>query len=256
VGVRFACSQRNEAKEALMSTQMGREQIQPRKAGMVDMKLEVIVLPVSHVDRAKSFYQGLGWRLDADFAPAADFRVVQLTPPHSRCSIIFGKGVTSAVPGSVQELMLIVDDIGAARADLIARGVDVSEVFHDVGGVFVHAGTKGRVPGPDPAGRSYSSWASFRDPDGNGLLLQEIKERLPGRLWPKQTDGGNFEDVAALTRLLEETEEHHGQYEKTAPKHHWSHWYAAYVIARDHGRTPDEAAEDAKVHMKHMQGAS
>ncbi len=145
-------------------------------------QLEVVVIPVSDVDRAKRFYGGLGWRLDADFATGEDFRVVQLTPPGSQCSIIFGKGVTAPVPGSVQDLMLIVSDIEAARAELIGRGVDVSAVFHDEGGVFHHAGTKGRVPGPDPQGRSYSTCASFSDPDGNGWLLQEIKTRLPGRV--------------------------------------------------------------------------
>jgi catechol 2,3-dioxygenase-like lactoylglutathione lyase family enzyme len=146
------------------------------------MKLEVVVLPVADVDRAKDFYGGLGWRLDADFASSEDFRVVQLTPPGSPCSIIFGKGVTAASPGSVQDLMLVVDDVEAARSDLIDHGVEVSGVFHDEGGVFHHAGTKGRVPGPDPQGRSYCTWASFNDPDGNGWMLQEIKERLPGRV--------------------------------------------------------------------------
>jgi catechol 2,3-dioxygenase-like lactoylglutathione lyase family enzyme len=147
----------------------------------MEMKLEVVVLPVSDVDRAKDFYAGLGWRLDADLATGDDFRVVQLTPPGSSCSIIFGNGVTSPAPGAVQDLMLIVDDIDAARADLITHGADVSELFHDEGGVFHHAGTKARVSGPDPEGRSYSTWASFSDPDGNGWLLQEIKTRLPGR---------------------------------------------------------------------------
>ncbi len=147
----------------------------------VDMKLEVVVVPVSDVDRAKRFYQTLGWRLDADYAAGDDFRVVQLTPPGSACSIIIGKGVTSAVPGSAQGLQLTVYDIDAARDELIGRGVDVSELFHDEGGVFHHAGTEGRVAGPDPEGRSYGTFASFSDPDGNGWLFQEIKTRLPGR---------------------------------------------------------------------------
>jgi catechol 2,3-dioxygenase-like lactoylglutathione lyase family enzyme len=154
----------------------------PAKVGVVEMKLEVVVLPVSDVDRAKRFYGDLGWRLDADFANGDDLRVVQLTPPGSPCSIIFGKNVTAAAPGSIQDLMLIVHDIEVARAQLIGCGVDVSPVFHDEGGVFHHAGTQGRVPGPDPQGRSYCSWASFSDPDGNGWLLQEIKTRLPGRV--------------------------------------------------------------------------
>ncbi|HEX4483763.1 MAG TPA: VOC family protein [Solirubrobacteraceae bacterium] len=150
-------------------------------AGAVEMKLEVVVVPVSDVDRAKRFYQRLGWRLDADLAVEDGFRVVQLTPPGSRCSVIFGAGITSAAPGSVQSLMLIVQDIDEARKQLAEQGVEVSEVFHDEGGVFHHAGTERRVPGADPQGRSYSTWASFSDPDGNGWLLQEIKTRLPGR---------------------------------------------------------------------------
>jgi catechol 2,3-dioxygenase-like lactoylglutathione lyase family enzyme len=148
----------------------------------VELKLEVVVLPVADVDRAKSFYGGLGWREDADFSTGPDFRVVQFTPPGSQCSVIFGHGVTAATPGAIQDLMLVVDDIVAARAELIGHGVDVSELFHDEGGVFHRAGTKGRVPGPDPQGRSYCTWASFNDPDGNGWLLQEVTTRLPGRV--------------------------------------------------------------------------
>jgi catechol 2,3-dioxygenase-like lactoylglutathione lyase family enzyme len=210
-------------------------------AGRVDLKLEVDVIPVSDVDRAKRFYESLGWRLDADFAAGEDWRVVQMTPPGSQCSILFGKGLTTAVPGSVQGTFLVVDDIEAARAELIEHGVDVSEVFHFEDGLHVD-GTKGRVPGPDPEGRSYRSWASFSDPDGNSWLLQEIKTRLPGR--------GLSLDVATLTELLRETEEHHGQYEPTAPKHHWSGWYAAYIVARQNGRTPDDAAKDATLHIE------
>jgi len=149
--------------------------------GTVDMKLEVIVLPVSDVDRAKRFYQNLGWRLDADFATGPDFRVVQVTPTGSQASIIFGTGLTSATPGSADSLLLVVQDIEAARADLVGRGVDVSDVFHDRGGIFHHAGTTDRVSGPDPQRRSYGSFASFSDPDGNGWMLQEITQRLPGR---------------------------------------------------------------------------
>jgi len=209
-----------------------------------EMKLEVDIIPVSDVDRAKRFYGGLGWRVDADFTPPGDdFRVVQLTPPGSECSIIFGKGVTSAAPGSTQGLMLIVSDIEAARAELVAHGVEVSDVFHDAGDVFPRAGGKGRAPGPDPQGRSYRTWASFRDPDGNSWLLQEIKTRLPGR-------GGAVTDVAALTELLRETEEHHGEYERTAPKHHWSGWYAAYMVARERGRTSEQAAAEAARHIE------
>jgi catechol 2,3-dioxygenase-like lactoylglutathione lyase family enzyme len=146
----------------------------------MDMKLEVVVIPVSDVDRAKDFYTGLGWRLDANFG-AGDFRVVQLTPPGSRCSIIFGTGVTTAAPGSTQGLQLIVTDVEAARSELASHGVDVSEVFHDAGGVFHHAGEQARVLGRDPDGRSYASFASFNDPDGNSWFVQEITTRLPGR---------------------------------------------------------------------------
>lgn len=140
----------------------------------VDMKLEVVTLPVSDVDRAKRFYQSLGWRLDADIVAGDDFRVVQFTPPHSACSISFGKGLTTGDPGTVQRLLLVVHDMDVARKELIRRGVEVGEVFHLAGG---------RVPGPDPQGRSYQTYASFSDPDGNGWLLQEIKARLPAREW-------------------------------------------------------------------------
>jgi catechol 2,3-dioxygenase-like lactoylglutathione lyase family enzyme len=148
----------------------------------MDLKLEVVVVPVSDVDKAKDFYEtSLGCRLDADFAAGDDFRLVQVTPPGSRCSIIFGKGITSTVPGSMESLMLVVDDIEMARAEFGDRGVAVGEVFHDAGGVFHHAGVVGRVAGPDPTHRSYGSFASFADPDSNGRLLQEIRDRLPGR---------------------------------------------------------------------------
>jgi catechol 2,3-dioxygenase-like lactoylglutathione lyase family enzyme len=147
----------------------------------MNFKLEVIVLPVADVDRAKAFYESLGWRLDADVPGDGGFRVVQLTPPGSPASIIFGSDVTAAAPGSSQGLYLVVDDIEAAREDLVARGVNVSEVYHDAGGVFEHAGTQHRLPGPDPNRTSYSSFASFNDPDGNRWVLQEITERLPGR---------------------------------------------------------------------------
>jgi catechol 2,3-dioxygenase-like lactoylglutathione lyase family enzyme len=145
------------------------------------MKLEVVVIPVSDVDRAKDFYKTLEWRLDADFATSENFRVLQFTPPGSEASIIFGKGVTSAAPGSVQGLHLTVYDIEAAHAELVDRGVEVSEIFHDAGGIFHHAGTEGRVAGPDPKRGDYASFASFSDPDGNGWVLQEVKTRAPGR---------------------------------------------------------------------------
>jgi catechol 2,3-dioxygenase-like lactoylglutathione lyase family enzyme len=210
---------------------------------MIDTNLEVIVIPVSDVERAKRFYESLGWRLDADFARGTEWRVVQFTPPGSQCSIQFGKGLTTAVPGSVKGLYLVVTDLEAARAELMRYGADVSEVFHLEGGLDV-SGTKGRAPGPDPQGRSYSSYASFSDPDGNGWLLQEIKTRLPGR--------GFGVDVSTLTDLLREAEEHHGPYEASAPKHHWSGWYAAFIVARERGKTPDEASKEA---ARHMEGA-
>jgi catechol 2,3-dioxygenase-like lactoylglutathione lyase family enzyme len=147
----------------------------------MDMKLEIVVVPVSDVDRAKRFYEVLGWRLDADFATGPEFRVVQFTPPGSAASIIFGKGITNSAPGTLQGLHLVVFDIEKARADLAQRGVPVSDVFHDAGGVFHHAGTAARLPGPNPERRSYASFAAFSDPDGNGWLLQEIRQRLPGR---------------------------------------------------------------------------
>ena len=145
------------------------------------MKLEVVIVPVADVDRAKAFYEGLGWRLDADFPGEGGFRVVQLTPPGSECSIIFGQGLTAMAPGSIDGLQLTVTDIEAARADLAERGVEVTEPFHDEGGVFHHAGTEGRVPGPDPDRSDYGSFLSFGDPDGNEWFVQEIKQRLPGR---------------------------------------------------------------------------
>ncbi len=153
-----------------------------RPAATSALKLEVVVLPVADVERSKRFYTGLGWRLDADFANGEGFRVVQMTPLGSPCSIIFGKGITSGVPGSVQDLMLIVSDIESSRAELVGLGVDVSEVFHDEGGIFHHVGTIARLAGPDPQRRSYGSWASFSDPDGNGWMLQEVTTRLPGRV--------------------------------------------------------------------------
>lgn len=147
----------------------------------MDMKLEVVVVPVSDVDRAKAFYESLGWRLDADFPGDGGFRVVQLTPPGSACSVIFGSGLTSAPPGSAEGVQLVVTDIEAARAELVDRGVEVSDVFHDTGGVFHHAGTEARARGPAPGNKSYGSFASFDDPDGNTWFLQEVTTRLPGR---------------------------------------------------------------------------
>src|SRR5687767_4685681 len=208
----------------------------------VDMKLEIVVIPVSDVDRAKEFYKRLGWRLDADYAHGDDFRVIQFTPPGSPCSVIFGKNVTAAAPGSAQGLYLIVSDIAAAREELRGRGVEITEVFHDATGVY--AGTdqpylfgRRRVSGLDPEHRSYRSFVSFSDPDGNGWLLQEIRERLPGR--------GVTLNVAALAQLLHEAAEHHGAFEAVAPKHDWWDWYASYMSARERGSTPEEASSAA-----------
>lgn len=209
-----------------------------------DMKIEVVVIPVADVDRSKEFYAKLGWRLDADFPFDNGFRVVQFTPPRSGCSVQFGTKMTSAAPGSAQGLYLIVSDVAAARKDLVARGIEVSEVFHaGTPGAQFRIDGSGRISGPASANATYSSFATFRDPDGNGWLFQEITTRLPGR------GLSNF-DVATLTELLQEAEQHHGEYEPTAPKHHWSSWYAAYIVARQDGKTPDEAAKDGKLHIE------
>ena len=216
-----------------------------QSAAMTDQKLEVVVIPVSDVDRARRFYEGLGWRLDADFASGDGWRLVQMTPPGSPCSVMFGKGFTPAAPGSVQGTFLVVDDLETARAQLIGRGVEVSEVFHFQGGLLT-VGTKGRAPGPDPEGRSYHSFASFSDPDGNSWLLQAVTTRLPGR--------GLSLDVSTVTTLLQEAEKRHGEYEPTAPKHHWSEWYAAYLVAREQGTTPEEAAKRGAFHIERSHG--
>jgi catechol 2,3-dioxygenase-like lactoylglutathione lyase family enzyme len=213
------------------------------KVEPIDMKLEVVVIGVSDVDRAKAFYENLGWRLDADFTKDQEFRVIQFTPHNSDASIIFGKGVPSPKPGSVKSLALAVADINAARKDLVARGVKVSEVFHFAGGPFNDTGENPRVGGRDPERRSYSSFASFEDPDGNGWLLQEIQTRLPGREWKSTLD------VATLARLLRETEEHHGSYEKIHAEHHWWDWYAPYLNARQNGNSPEEAVAVANRYM-------
>jgi len=210
----------------------------------VDQRLEVVVIPVADVDRAKDFYAGLGWRLDADFPFDNGFRVVQFTPPGSDCSLQFGTNMTSAAPGSAQGLYLIVSEIEAARDELVAHGAEISEVYHPgtPGAQFQRDGTSGRASGPAPDHASYRSFATFSDPDGNTWLLQEIRTRLPGR--------GLSIDVATLTDLLREAEKHHGEYEPTAPKHHWSGWYAAYIVAREQGKVPEEAAKDATRHIE------
>src|SRR3712207_5551648 len=213
----------------------------------VDMKLEVVLLGVSDVDRAKAFYEKLGWRLDIDVA-VGDFRGVQITPHNSEASIIFGKGMTTAKTGPTPGLVLAVDDIDDARADLVARGVDVSEVFHYAAGPFNDTVENARVAGRDPEGRSYFSFASFEDPDGNGWLLQEIKTRLPGREW--EPTRARAADAATLAKLLRETSERHDRYEKTHAEHYWWDWYAPYMSARQQGSSPEEASAAADRHME------
>jgi catechol 2,3-dioxygenase-like lactoylglutathione lyase family enzyme len=217
-----------------------------RGAAIMNMKLEVVIVPVSDVDRAKAFYEKLGFRLDIDIVNE-NFRGIQFTPPRSEASIIFGKGVTSARAGSA-ELVLAVDNIDAARDGLIARGVNVSEVFHYAGGPFNNTIENPRVAGRDPEGRSYFSFASFQDPDGNCWLLQEITTRLPGREW-QSAPAGKI-DIATLAELLHETEQHHGNYEKTHGKHNWWEWYAPYLSARLNGKSPEEAAAAADRYME------
>jgi catechol 2,3-dioxygenase-like lactoylglutathione lyase family enzyme len=211
----------------------------------MNMKLEVVIIPVSDVDRAKAFYEKLGFRLDID-SVNENFRGVQFTPPQSETSIIFGKGITSAKPGSA-DLVLAVENVDAAREDLITRGVNVSEVFHYAGGPFNNTIKNARVIGRDPEGRSYFSFASFEDPDGNRWFLQEITARLPGREW--KTAGAGTIDIGTLAELLHETEQNHGEYEKTHAKHNWWDWYAAYFSARQNGSSSVQAAAAADRYM-------
>jgi catechol 2,3-dioxygenase-like lactoylglutathione lyase family enzyme len=201
---------------------------QTPKGHGLDFKLEVVVLPVTDVDRAKGFYTSLGWREDADFATGDEFRVVQVTPPGSEASVIFGKGVTSATPGSVEDLQLTVSDIDRARDELVARGVDVSDVFHDAGGVFHHGGTEARVVGAAPGHADYGSFASFRDPDGNGWLLQEIKVRLPGRV----SATTRYDDAEELAAALRRAAAAHGEHEARTGQEDpdWPGWYAEYMV--------------------------
>jgi catechol 2,3-dioxygenase-like lactoylglutathione lyase family enzyme len=216
----------------------------------VAMKLEVVAISVSDIDRAKAFYEKLGWRLDVDIAAGDGVRVVHLTPHQSAASIIFGKGITSAEPGSAKSLTLAVNDLDATRDDLIARGVAVSEVFHYARGPFTDAVEKPRVTGRDPEGRSYFSFASFEDPDGNEWLLQEITTRFPGREW--EATQTRTTDVALLAELLHETEQHHGNFEKTHAKHDWWNWYAPYLSARQQGSNAEEAAAAAARYMEEV----
>ena len=226
----------------MSSTLVGSEPaVETPNARSVDMKLEVVVIPVSDVDRAKRFYGGLGWRLDADFASADDFRVIQFTPPGSGCSVIFGKNVTAAAPGSAQGLYLIVSDIEAARNELLGRDVEISEVFHHAGDVYVgrdepYLFGRVRASGPDPERGSYRSYASFSDPDGNGWLFQELTQRAPGRV---DADAATFTASAELAAALRRAATAHGEHEKRTGGRHdenWPDWYAEYIVREQGGK--------------------
>lgn len=214
-----------------MNTQVrSKPEINPSRARGIDLKLEVVAIPVSDIDRAKQFYSRLGWRLDADFVGGDNFRGVQFTPPGSPASIHFGKGVTSAAPGSAQGLFLVVSDIEAARAELVGRGVDVGEIFHVAGPGHPP------IPGPDPERRSYFSYVSFRDPDGNTWLLQEVTARFPGRVDANQT---TFSSVADLASALRRAAAAHGEHEKRTGGRYdenWPDWYAEYLVAEQVGK--------------------
>jgi catechol 2,3-dioxygenase-like lactoylglutathione lyase family enzyme len=209
----------------------------------VDTKFEIVVIPVSDVDRAKEFYGRLGWRLDADYDNGDDFRVIQFTPPGSGCSVIFGKNVTAAAPGSAQGLYLIVSDIAAARNELLRRGVEISDVFHDAGGVYAgpdepYLFGRRRVSGLDPEHRSYRSFASFRDPDGNGWLFQEITARLPGRVAGDTT----YASASDLSQALRRAAAAHGKHEARTGQAdpNWPDWYAEYMVREQSGEEPPQ----------------
>jgi catechol 2,3-dioxygenase-like lactoylglutathione lyase family enzyme len=214
--------------------------VETAKARGIDMKLEIAVIPVSDVDRAKGFYSKLGWRLDADFAAGDDFRVIQFTPPGSPASVIFGKNVTAAAPGSAQGLYLVVSDIKAARDELLSRGVEVGEVFHGAGDVYAgpdqpYLFGRLRVSGPDPDHGSYRSFASFSDPDGNGWLFQEVTARLPGRV---DADHTTFSSPTELAAALRRAAVAHGEHEKKIGRHDadWPDWYADYIVSEQAGK--------------------
>ena len=211
----------------------------------VDMKFEIAVIPVSDIDRAKEFYTRLGWRLDTDYVHGEDFRVIQFTPPGSGCSVIFGRNVTAASPGSAQGLYLTVSDIEAARKELVAHGVSVSEVFHDGGGV--HAGTdqpyvfgRLRVSGPDPEHRSYRSFVSFSDPDGNGWVVQEVTARVPGRV----TGDTKYVSAGDLSQALRRAAAAHGKHETETGQTdtNWPDWYASFMVREQSGGEPPKPA--------------
>jgi catechol 2,3-dioxygenase-like lactoylglutathione lyase family enzyme len=228
--------------ESTMSTTQISPDTQAPMTATVDYKLEVAILPVADADRTKQFYASLGWREDADFVLGENLRILQFTPPGSQASIIFGTGITTAAPGA-GNLLLAVEDVEAARADLIELGVDVSEAFHGVG--FDASGER-RAPGLDPERGSYMSYATFTDPDGNEFLLQEVTTRLPGRV--------DDTPVATLAELLLETAMQHDHFEKASEPHNWWDWYAPYLAAREQGRTLEQATEAADSYMKDVKG--
>jgi catechol 2,3-dioxygenase-like lactoylglutathione lyase family enzyme len=210
------------------------------KLRRLDLKLEIVVVPVSDVDRAKAFYATLGWRLDADFASGDGWRVIQFTPPGSACSVIFGNNVTAAAPGSAQGLYLVVSDLASVRRDLIARGIDVGQPFHDADGVYAGADEpylfgRVRLSGADPDHRSYRSFAAFDDPDGNRWLMQEVTARLPGRVDAAITTFGSQAELAAARRRAAAA---HGEHEKRTGTHddNWTDWYADYMAREQDGR--------------------
>jgi catechol 2,3-dioxygenase-like lactoylglutathione lyase family enzyme len=229
-------------KEAAVSSKPVRINEPTSDAGVarVAMKFEIVVIPVSDIDRAKEFYAKLGWRLDADYDSGKDFRVIQFTPPGSSCSIIFGKNVTAAAPGSSQGLYLVVSDIQAARKELLDRGLEISEVFHDSAGQYAgpdepYLFGRVRVSGPDAEHRSYRSFASFHDPDGNGWLFQEITARLPGRIDSAATTFASVSDLASAFRRAAAA---HGEHEKRigAADPNWPDWYAEYMVREQSGQ--------------------
>jgi catechol 2,3-dioxygenase-like lactoylglutathione lyase family enzyme len=234
---------RHTTEEAFMSTEKGPD-TGAAEAARVGMKFEIVVIPVSDVDRAKEFYGGkLGWRLDADYDNGSDFRVIQFTPPASSCSVIFGRNVTGAAPGSAQGLYLIVSDLAAARKELLDHGVDISEIFHGADGVYSgpdehYLFGSIRVSGPDPEHRSYRSFASFKDPDGNGWLFQEITSRLPGRV----VGNTSYASINDLAQALRRAEAAHGEYEKSLGRRdeNWSDWYADYMLREQSGEAPPQ----------------
>jgi len=251
VGAWNGDTQNNTPQEVVMSTTQASTvpASSATSAPAVPFRLEGVVVPVADFDRAKAFYVGLGWRVDGEVEAEHGYRLMQLTPPGSDASVLFGTQVTAAAPGSFDGLLLVVDDIDVARASLVEHGVDVSEVFHAADGGIIagfHIGDEGRAAGRDPEGRSYASYASFPDSEGNRWVLQEITTRFPGRV--------EEPDVDALAALLHETAEQHDTYEKIAAPHDWWDWYAAYLSARQQGSDQAEATRVADRHMADTRG--